>query len=164
MERDARRAAGLPGVEPGAGDEDDDSDSEEILDLVPEVLLLSLAILNQGPLSRAYCRNCTTGAGLVKISLGQIDSIAARAAGSRPSPAHLRLPWLWRPWSIRLLAACLQVAHWGRCLRCKVISLARLLAFPNDGFAAEEQEATSLLPSHAYGLRVPMQHRQCQRI
>lgn len=40
MERDARRAAGLPAVEPGAGDEDDDSDSEEILDLVPEVLLL----------------------------------------------------------------------------------------------------------------------------
>ena len=39
MERDARRAAGLPGVEPGAGDEDDDSDSEEILDLVPEVTL-----------------------------------------------------------------------------------------------------------------------------
>jgi hypothetical protein len=37
MERDARRAAGLPGVEPGAEDEDDDSDSEEILDLVPEV-------------------------------------------------------------------------------------------------------------------------------
>lgn len=37
MERDARRAAGLPGVEPGADDEDEDSDSEEILDLVPEV-------------------------------------------------------------------------------------------------------------------------------
>lgn len=40
MERDARRAAGLPGVEPGGEDEDDDSDSEEILDLVPEVLQL----------------------------------------------------------------------------------------------------------------------------
>lgn len=37
MERDARRAAGLPGVEPGARDQDEDSDSEEILDLVPEV-------------------------------------------------------------------------------------------------------------------------------
>lgn len=37
MERDARRAAGLPGTEPTADDEDDDSDSEEILDLVPEV-------------------------------------------------------------------------------------------------------------------------------
>lgn len=38
MERDARRAAGLPGVEPGTEDLDKDSDSDEgILDLVPEV-------------------------------------------------------------------------------------------------------------------------------
>jgi hypothetical protein len=57
MERDARRAAGLPGVEPGAEDEDEDSDSEEILDLVPEVPAALMTVISK-TLPRVLCCSC----------------------------------------------------------------------------------------------------------
>jgi hypothetical protein len=80
MERDARRAAGLPGVEPGAEDEDDDSDSEEILDLVPEVPA-ALTVVFLKPLPSVSCCSsaaaCMTARNVVWDRCGRMRDLLA---------------------------------------------------------------------------------------